>query len=161
MDSVPHVAPEHPLPDKLQVTPLPDVSLITVAVMLTDLPWSTVCAAEAMLTEIGRDGLPPPQPKSVTARTRVDTIPRRDIAFFELMEASFLILGEIPHTGASCMCVERSRPGILQKDCVRTPQCSPRTSVFALSCSAPAPRSVTRRAVVGIGIRPSCWATFS
>lgn len=100
MESVPHVAPEHPLPDKLQVTPLPDVSLITVAVMLTDLPWSTVCAAEAMLTEIGRDGLPPPQPKSVTARTRVDTIPRRDIAFFELMEASFLILGEIPHTGA-------------------------------------------------------------
>lgn len=63
LESVPHAAPVHPLPDRLQVTPLFAVSLTTVAVMVADLLSSMVCADGNAFTEIGRGGFPPPQPK--------------------------------------------------------------------------------------------------
>ena len=51
LESAPQAVPTHPVPDKLQVVPLPDVSLTKVAVMLTDLPSSTVCAEEPTFTK--------------------------------------------------------------------------------------------------------------
>lgn len=49
-ESVPQAVPTHPLPDKVQVTPLPDVSLTTMAVIVANLPSSTACAEEVTLT---------------------------------------------------------------------------------------------------------------
>jgi hypothetical protein len=76
---LPQAAPEHPVPETPQVTPLLLESFVTVAVKFTLCPWSMVVVpAGARETEIAGGGAappppppPPPQPTSATTRSRL------------------------------------------------------------------------------------------
>jgi hypothetical protein len=59
-DSVPHVAPLQPEPDRVQVTPLFEGSFATVAVSDWVAPTWTLAAARDMVTAIAAGGVEPP-----------------------------------------------------------------------------------------------------
>lgn len=65
-DSVPQAAPVHPLPDSAQLTPLPALSLATVAVNACDCPACIENVVGDIVTAIAESGFavdpPPPQP---------------------------------------------------------------------------------------------------
>ena len=83
-ESAPQAAPTHPLPARFQVTPFPDVSFATVALMFAVLLWSTVCAEGEACTEIIGDGsaFPPPQPILHTLIVSESSVPRNAGQFF-------------------------------------------------------------------------------
>jgi hypothetical protein len=87
LESVPHAAPAHPLPDTPQVTPLFAGSLKTVTVMIADLLSSIVPADKETWKEIGGGGVaePPPQPETETVMIVARSIPMSDPLFFDVM----------------------------------------------------------------------------
>ena len=72
-ESVPHVAPLHPVPESAHVTPALAESLVTVAVNGWAAPVGTVAAAGATLTEIA------PVLAALNAAVKPDQVPAGEV----------------------------------------------------------------------------------